>query len=81
MFRHKDNEFLDGNEAYPYLPEGFLVSGGEIPELVDWHERWDRASAVSFAPPEIPHGPFKRNRKQKPDEEQRGASGTLTSVA
>ena len=25
MFRQKDNEFLDGNEAYPYLPEGFLV--------------------------------------------------------
>lgn len=61
MFRQKDNEFLDGNEAYPYLPEGFLVSGEpEIPELSEWYSRWDRAEAESFAPPEIPHGPFTR---------------------
>ena len=69
MFRQKDNEFLDGNEAYPYLPEGFLVSGQEIPELADWHDRWERASADSFAPPEIPHGPF---RKRKPRAAQAG---------
>ncbi|MBV2143022.1 FMN-binding glutamate synthase family protein [Falsochrobactrum sp. TDYN1] len=62
MFRQKDNEFLDGNEAYPYLPEGFLVSGNEIPELSDWYSRWDRASAESFTPPEIPHGPFQRSK-------------------
>jgi len=80
MFRQKDNEFLDGNEAYPYLPEGFLVSDGEIPELADWHDRWARAGADSFAPPEIPHGPFKRNRKQKLHVEQQGATGTLTPV-
>ncbi|WP_134725250.1 FMN-binding glutamate synthase family protein [Paracoccus luteus] len=60
MFRHKDNEFRDGNEAYPYLPEGFLLSGDEIPELADWYGRWDRASAETFSPPEIPHGPFTR---------------------
>lgn len=80
MFRQKDNEFLDGNEAYPYLPEGFLVSNGETPELADWHDRWARAGADSFAPPEIPHGPFKRNRKQKLHVEQQGATGTLTPV-
>ena len=62
MFRQKDNEFLDGNEAYPYLPEGFLVAGKEIPELSEWYSRWDRANAQSFAPPEIPHGPFQRRR-------------------
>ncbi len=61
MFRQKDNEFLDGNEAYPYLPEGFLVSGREIAELHDWHSRWDRSSADTFAPSEIPFGPFKRH--------------------
>lgn len=60
MFRQKDNEFFDGNEVYPYLPEGFLVSGEELPELADWYSRWDRASAESFAPPAIPHGPFER---------------------
>ncbi|MCG8273594.1 FMN-binding glutamate synthase family protein [Aquamicrobium sp. NLF2-7] len=62
MFRQKDNEFLDGNEAYPYLPEGFLVAGKEIPELSEWYSRWDRANAQSFAPPEIPHGPFQRRK-------------------
>lgn len=62
MFRQKDNEFLDGNEAYPYLPQGFLVGGEEIPELADWYSRWDRANAESFAPPEIPHGPFRRRK-------------------
>jgi glutamate synthase domain-containing protein 2 len=62
MFRQKDNEFLDGNEVYPYLPNGFLVSGSEIAELSDWYSRWDRASAESFAPPEIPHGPFTRRK-------------------
>lgn len=62
MFRQTDNEFLDGNEVYPYLPEGFLVSGDEIPELADWYSRWDRATPNSFAPPEIPHGPFQRRK-------------------
>jgi glutamate synthase domain-containing protein 2 len=65
MFRQKDNEFLDGNEAYPYLPEGFLVRDEEFPELADWYSRWGRAHADSFAPPEIPHGPFQKRRKVK----------------
>ncbi|MFG6080383.1 FMN-binding glutamate synthase family protein [Paracoccus litorisediminis] len=58
MVRQKDNQFLDGNVAYPFLPEGFLVSGEEIPELVDWHDRWRRASAESFSPGMIPDGPY-----------------------
>src|SRR5690606_27973577 len=62
MFRQTDNEFLDGNEVYPYLPEGFLVSGDEIPELADWCRRWYRATPNSFAPPGIPHGPFQRRK-------------------
>ncbi len=65
MFRQKDNEFLDGNEAFPYLPEGFLLGGNEFPELADWYSRWDRASSDSFAPPEIPHGPFQTRRTSK----------------
>lgn len=63
MFRQKENEFLDGNEAYPYLPEGFLLSEEEIPELAEWYSRWDRANADTFAPPEIPHGPFQDARR------------------
>ncbi|AXC50544.1 FMN-binding glutamate synthase family protein [Paracoccus suum] len=62
MFRQKDNEFLDGNEAYPYLPDGFLLDPDEIPELADWYDRWDRASAETFDPPEIPFGRFARRR-------------------
>ena len=65
MFRQKDSEFQDGNEAFPYLPDGFLVSGPEIPELSDWYDRWDRASAQSFDPPEIPYGPFSGSRKAR----------------
>lgn len=60
MFRQEDNSFLDGNEAHPYLPDGFLVSGEEIPELADWYVRWGRADAESFAPLEIPSWPFNR---------------------
>lgn len=66
MFRQKDSEFSDGNEAYPYLPNGFLVSGDEIPELADWYDRWDRASAESFDPPQIPHGLFSGRRTRTP---------------
>ncbi|MBC2885782.1 FMN-binding glutamate synthase family protein [Ochrobactrum sp. CM-21-5] len=62
MFRKQENQFLDGNEAYPYLPDRFLVCGPKIPELQEWHDRWDRATAETFAPPLIPHGPF-ANRK------------------
>jgi len=58
MFRRKDSSFLDGNQAYPYLPDGFLAHGMHIEELQDWHTRWARASSESFVPPEIPHGPL-----------------------
>ena len=64
MFRQKDNVFLDGNEVYPYLPNGFLLADEEYPELADWYDRWERATAESFAPPEIPFGPFASRRKQ-----------------
>ena len=63
MFRRSDNEMADGNEAYPYLPEGFLLANEEIPGLEDWYDRWDRASAETFAPPIIPFGPFESRRR------------------
>ncbi len=58
MFRQKDGAFRDGNEVYAYLPEGFLVAAKDHPNLGDWHGRWRRSSAESFAPMEIPHGPY-----------------------
>ncbi|WP_323005773.1 FMN-binding glutamate synthase family protein [Pseudorhodobacter sp.] len=58
MFRQTDNAFRDGNEVYAYLPEGFLLSKDPHPDLREWQSRWGRAAADSFAPKEIPHGPF-----------------------
>lgn len=58
MFRKSDNEFLDGNEAYPYLPMGFLIDGKEYPGLETWQKRWARAHAETFHPEVIPEGPF-----------------------
>ncbi|WP_347266626.1 FMN-binding glutamate synthase family protein [Paracoccus sp. (in: a-proteobacteria)] len=66
MFRLRDNEFRDGNEVFPYLPDGFLLAEEEIPELAEWYSRWDRASAESFDPPEIPYGPFTRSARKPP---------------
>lgn len=63
MFRKTDNEFLDGNEAYPYLPEGFLLSDERIEGLSDWYSRWGRASAETFAMPVIPYGPFSQDER------------------
>ena len=58
MFRPKDGMFQDGNEIYAYMPDGFLLEAEEIPELAEWHQRWARASAHSFAPKVIPHGRY-----------------------
>lgn len=58
MFREKDGAFMDGNEAYPYLPQGFLIDNQETDDLREWHKRWARASADTFAPSVIPEGRF-----------------------
>ena len=60
MFRRRDGEFEDGNVAYPYLPEGFLLTGEHAEELGDWHSRWARATSESFKPPQIYYGPVQR---------------------
>ncbi|AGT07933.1 FMN-binding glutamate synthase family protein [Paracoccus aminophilus] len=60
MFRQSDGTFLDGNEAFPYLPESFLVGARDYPELRDWQSRWNRASAETFEPSTIPQGRFER---------------------
>lgn len=50
MVRLGDKEMVEGNEAYPYLPEGFLLNTQEDVGT-DYRKRWARASAKSFAPP------------------------------
>ena len=50
MQRGPDGEMVEGDDAFPYLPEGFLIAGegGDA----DYRKRWARASATSFAPPD-----------------------------
>ena len=48
MFREKDAEMVSGDEAYPYLPEGFLLR--EEPDSYGYLARWHRARANSFTP-------------------------------
>lgn len=59
MFRLRDSEFQDGNQAFPYMPEGFLLVEGEEEDLYEWRSRWRRASAETFKPSEIPLGRFR----------------------
>ncbi|RVV98832.1 FMN-binding glutamate synthase family protein [Mesobaculum littorinae] len=48
MAREKDNEMVTGDEAWPYLPEGFLVQ--EQADDFGYLARWHRARADSFVP-------------------------------
>lgn len=58
MFRHSHNEFADGNVAYPYLPERFLLDDGEdFPGAAEWRDRWSRASAETFSAPVLLRAP------------------------
>ena len=46
MKRKSDGMMIEGQDAYPYLPEGFLLdeNGGDY----GYRSRWDRATADSF---------------------------------
>ena len=49
MVREGDKAMVTGDEAYPYLPEGFLLTkAGKVG--ADYRARWARAEAESFAP-------------------------------
>ncbi|WP_446720134.1 FMN-binding glutamate synthase family protein [Loktanella sp. S4079] len=50
MTRRGDGQMTEANDVYNYLPEGFLLSAGD--DHIVYRERWARASADSFAPPE-----------------------------
>lgn len=49
MVRCGDGEMQVGDEAYPYLPIGFLLTDSGY-EGEDYRTRWARADAASFAP-------------------------------
>ncbi|WP_373635822.1 FMN-binding glutamate synthase family protein [Yoonia sp. SS1-5] len=50
MARKGDGQMTEAADVYSYMPEGFLLDGTE--DSHGFKERWDRASADSFAPPE-----------------------------
>lgn len=51
MQRQSDRSMVQGNRAFPYLPVGFLVDPDAADHL-GYKERWSRASAETFTPPE-----------------------------
>ncbi|RFB04234.1 FMN-binding glutamate synthase family protein [Parvularcula marina] len=46
MQRDHQGQMISGDEAYPYLPAGFLLEPGE--DYPDYRARWGRARAESF---------------------------------
>ena len=50
MARKGDGTMAEAADVYAYMPEGFLLDG--LQDDHGYKERWDRANAFSFAPPE-----------------------------
>ncbi|MBB3992458.1 glutamate synthase domain-containing protein 2 [Sulfitobacter undariae] len=50
MQRQSDRSMVQGNQAFPYLPEGFLVDD-KAADHMGYKERWSRARAETFNPP------------------------------
>lgn len=42
---------VQGNKAFPYLPEGFFLDA-DAEDHRGYKDRWSRASAQTFNPPE-----------------------------
>ncbi len=53
MQRQSDRSMVQGNKAFPYLPIGFLVDE-HAADHNGYKDRWSRASAQTFNPPEYP---------------------------
>ncbi|WP_298858575.1 FMN-binding glutamate synthase family protein [uncultured Sulfitobacter sp.] len=51
MQRLSDRSMVQGNKAFPYLPIGFLIDE-DAPDHKGYKDRWSRASADTFSPPE-----------------------------
>lgn len=48
MTRQADNQMITGEDAFPYMPEGFLID--ETGDDKGYTARWNRADAASFQP-------------------------------
>ncbi|MCR9124796.1 MAG: FMN-binding glutamate synthase family protein [Rhodobacteraceae bacterium] len=51
MIRQSDAQMVTGDEAFPYLPSGFLLAD-DGPDIDGYRTRWNRADARDFAPPD-----------------------------
>lgn len=51
MQRQSDRSMVQGNKAFPYLPEGFFLDA-DAEDHRGYKDRWSRASAQTFNPPE-----------------------------
>ena len=51
MQRQSDRSMVQGNKAFPYLPEGFLIDP-DAADHMGYKDRWSRAKAETFNPPE-----------------------------
>ncbi len=51
MQRQSDRSMVQGNKAFPYLPIGFLIDE-EAADHKGYKDRWSRAKADTFNPPE-----------------------------
>ena len=51
MIRQSDSQMVTGDEAFSWLPVGFLLKEGPN-DPGGYRSRWDRASAEQFAPPD-----------------------------
>jgi hypothetical protein len=50
MTRKSDGQMSEAADVYAYMREGFLMDDGDDNQI--YRERWARATAHSFAPPE-----------------------------
>ena len=48
IMRESDRDMVTGEEVYPYLPEGFLLS--DEADKFGYLDRWKRSRANDFAP-------------------------------
>lgn len=52
MQREADTKMKEGSDAFAYLPMGFLLDDGT--DHIEYRQRWRRANAYDFAPPQKP---------------------------
>jgi glutamate synthase domain-containing protein 2 len=50
IMRERDHEMITGEQVYPYLPEGFLLSEDNDGDPFGYRMRWQRSRAETFDP-------------------------------